>query len=159
MPTLNWSDELNLGVAAMDAVHQEFVTLLAEVEDAADAQLVPLWRRVVEHTQSHFAAEDRYMAATRFFATHCHATHHEMVLRVLRDGLEKGECGDLAPIRQITRELAAWFAHHAETMDTALAGHLVQVGFDPASGAIARPDLLPAAPALNGCGAESAACN
>ena len=133
MPTLNWSDDLNLGVAAMDAVHQEFVALLAEVEDAADAQLLPLWRRLVEHTQSHFGAEDRYMAATDFFATHCHTTHHEMVLRVMRDGLEKG---NPAQLRQLAHELAAWFTHHADTMDTALAGHLLRVGFDPARGAV-----------------------
>jgi len=141
MPALNWSDEFNLGVAAMDAVHREFVALLAEVENADDARLAPLWQRLVEHTQGHFDAEDRYMAAARFFAAHCHTTHHQMVLRVMRDALEKS---DPAHIRQLARELAVWFARHAETMDAALAGHLLQVGFDPASGAIARPELTPA---------------
>jgi len=143
MPTLNWSDEMNLGVAAMDAAHREFVALLTDVENAGDAQLMPLWRQLVEHTQEHFDAENRYMAAARFFATRIHTTHHQMVLRVLRDSLEKGEP---EPIRQLARELATWFERHASTMDTALAKHLLRVEFDPASGTIGRPDLLPAGP-------------
>ena len=151
MATLNWSEELELGVAAMDAVHQEFVALLAEVEAASDAQVLPLWRRLVDHTAAHFGAEDRYMRETRFFASNCHTTHHHMVLEVMREGLAMGERGELAPIRQMTRELATWFAQHAETMDTALATHLSRVGYDPATGTIARPELLPAEP-IHGCG-------
>ena len=62
MPTLTWSDELSLGVAAMDATHVEFVDLLAQTEAASDADLLDHWARLVEHTDSHFANEDRYLA-------------------------------------------------------------------------------------------------
>jgi hypothetical protein len=74
-----------------------------------------------------------------------------MVLNVLREGLNMGRAGDMAPIRQMARELATWFVHHADTMDTALAMHLQHVGFDPASGVIEHQDALPAE-AIQGCG-------
>lgn len=154
MPTLNWTDDLALGVPAMDATHQEFVALLAEVEAADNAQLVPRWRTLVEHTQQHFDNEDRYMQATQFAAGNCHATHHQMVLRVLREGLALAEQGDLAPVRQMARELAVWFPQHADTMDAALALHLQRVGFDPGTGHIAHPQALPAEP-IHGCGGDS----
>ena len=151
MPTLLWSDELALGVAAMDATHQEFVTLLADVEAADDAGVLAAWHALVEHTQQHFDAEDRYMLATRFAAGNCHTTHHKMVLDVLRQGLAMGQAGDLAPIRQMAQELAVWFPQHADSMDAALAMHLQRVGFDPATGTMAHADALPAE-VIHGCG-------
>lgn len=151
MPTLPWSDDFVLGVAEMDATHREFVALLADVEAADDSRALAAWQRLVEHTQQHFDAEDRYMLATRFAAGNCHTTHHRMVLEVMRHGLSMGQAGDLAPIRQITRELAQWFPQHADSMDAALALHLQRVGFDPASGRIAHADALPDE-AIHGCG-------
>lgn len=154
MPTLNWSPDFALGVAEMDATHHEFVDLLAEVEAADDAALIARWQALVEHTQVHFDNEDRWMLATRFAAGNCHTTHHKMVLDVLRQGLAMGQAGDLAPIRQMARELTTWFPQHADSMDAALAMHLQRVGFDPASGRMAHPDALPAE-VIHGCGGDS----
>jgi hemerythrin-like metal-binding protein len=151
MPTLAWSPELMLGVPAMDATHEEFVALLATVEQAPDAALVSAWATLVEHTVQHFGHEDHYMRTTGFAATNCHTTHHAMVLDVMRQGLAMGRAGDLAPIRQMARELATWFVHHADTMDAALAMHLQRVGFDPASDRVAHPHALPVE-AIHGCG-------
>ena len=154
MPTLNWSEDFALGIAEMDTTHQEFIALLADVQAAGDAAVMPAWQALVDHTQVHFDNEDRMMLATRFAATNCHSTHHKMVLEVLRQGLAMGHAGDLAPIRQMTRELATWFPQHADGMDAALALHLQRVGFDPATGAVARPSALPAE-VLHGCGGEA----
>ncbi len=151
MPTLQWSDELALGVAAMDRTHQEFVALLADVEAADDAGLLTAWQTLVEHTAEHFASEDRYMLATHFAANNCHSTQHRMVLDVMRQGLAMAQAGDLAPIRQMTRELAVWFPQHADSMDAALAMHLQRVGFDPATGRIANTEALPEE-MIHGCG-------
>jgi hemerythrin-like metal-binding protein len=154
MPTLVWSDELKLGVTAMDDTHEEFVALLAQVEQASDADVRAHWATLVEHTQQHFDNEDRYMLATRYAAGNCHSTHHKMVLAVLRQGLAMADAGDLAPLRQMARELATWFPQHTDTMDAALAAHLVKVGFDPVTGAVAHPAALPAE-AIHGCGGAS----
>ena len=156
MPTLVWNDELKLGVPAMDQTHEEFVALLAAAEAAPDAELLACWSRLVEHTAEHFGNEDRYMLATHFAASNCHTTHHKMVLDVLRQGLTMGQTGDLAPIRQMTRELATWFAHHADTMDAALAMHLQRVGFDPATGSLSHAAALPTE-MIHGCGGATCA--
>ena len=91
------------------------------------------------------------MLATRFAATNCHTMHHQAVLGVMREGLAMGRAGDLAPVRQMARELATWFPLHADSMDAALATHLQRVRFDPASGDIAHASALPAE-VIHGCG-------
>ena len=50
-----WSDALNLDLPLMDDTHREFVDLLAAVDQASDAELLPRWRTLVEHTEQHFA--------------------------------------------------------------------------------------------------------
>ena len=156
MATLEWSDELALDMAAMDDTHQEFVDLLAVVEEAPDAELPAAWRALVEHTDGHFGQEDRWMAQTGFASVNCHATQHHVVLRALREGLSAGAAGRLDVIRQLAHELAIWFPQHAQTMDAALALHLRSAGFDPAAGEAARAERLPAQ-AITGCGSASCA--
>ncbi|MEY4765395.1 MAG: hypothetical protein RI907_2068 [Pseudomonadota bacterium] len=150
-PGLAWSDALSLAMPAMDDTHEEFVALLAAVQQASDAALLGHWRALVAHTREHFAREDAWMAATGFAPGSCHMTQHKVVLQVLEEGLAAGEAGQLAPIRQMAYELTIWFPHHAASMDAGLALHLKSVGFDPLTGQVQRPDALPQE-ALHGCG-------
>jgi hemerythrin-like metal-binding protein len=151
MSSLVWSDALSLSMPVMDVTHQEFVDLLAQVEDADDATLLPKWQALIDHTDDHFAREDRWMLATGFAAGNCHSSQHAVVLKVLREGAVKGAEGDLATVRQMAHELTLWFPHHAQNMDFGLALHLKSMGYDPETGEIRQPDKLPEQ-AITGCG-------
>ncbi|MGC3984654.1 MAG: hemerythrin domain-containing protein [Pseudorhodoferax sp.] len=155
MARLEWSDSLVLDLPVMDETHQEFVELLAEVEAADDAALLPAWQTLIAHTEDHFGREDGWMRATGFAANNCHSTQHAVVLQVMREGLQLDGAQRLAHVRELARQLAPWFVQHAQTMDAALALHLRSVGFDAASGSLPRPGALPVEP-IRGCG--SAAC-
>ncbi|MGA0611286.1 hemerythrin domain-containing protein [Caldimonas sp. KR1-144] len=154
MTELTWTDALALQLPAMDDTHREFVDLLSIVARAADDTLIAAWAALIDHTDHHFGQEDRWMRETGFSSVNCHTTQHGVVLRVMREGLELGRAGRLDVIRQMAGELAQWFPQHAQTMDAALALHLRSVGFDAASGELARPELLPEAP-ISGCGSGS----
>jgi hemerythrin-like metal-binding protein len=119
-----------VAMPVMDTTHEEFVALLAAVQQAPDGALLARWRELVEHTREHFAREDAWMVATGFAPGSCHMTQHQVVLQVLQDGLQAGEVGQLAPIRQMAHELTLWFPQHAQNMDAGLALHLKSVGFD-----------------------------
>lgn len=151
MPTLTWSEALVLELPVMDETHREFVDLLAQAEASPDEALLQAWDALIAHTDDHFGREDAWMLATGFAPGNCHATQHKVVLQVLREGADRGRKGDLAPIRQMIRELAVWFPHHAQTMDAALALHLRSTGYDPATGEVRVPEALPAE-AIHGCG-------
>jgi hemerythrin-like metal-binding protein len=151
MPQLLWSEALELGLPFMDDTHQEFVDLLARCEAAADAALPALWQDLVDHTADHFGREDAWMRDTGFASGNCHAVQHKVVLQVLREGAARAAAGDLAPARQMIRELAVWFPQHAQSMDAALALHLRGVGYDPATGEVRMPQAMPAGE-IHGCG-------
>lgn len=150
-PPLAWSAALVLEVPIMDRTHQEFVELLAEARAAADGELCAAWQRLIEHTVEHFGREDAWMRATHFAAGNCHATNHRVVLSALHEGLRMGQAGDLASVRAMAGELAAWFPWHAQSMDAALALHMRRSGLDPETGALLHPEALPAE-AITGCG-------
>ena len=156
MAILEWSEALALNVPAMDATHQEFVDLLAAVEQAADVQLAARWQALIAHTEAHFGQEDRWMAQAGFAAGNCHATQHQVVLEVMREGAQHCQQGDLTLVRGMLPELAAWFTQHAQSMDAALAQHMASVGLDLASGVLANGQALPAV-LISGCGGACAA--
>ena len=152
--SLAWSDALVLDLDVMDNTHREFVDLLAAVETADDEALVEHFRALVDHTDDHFGGEDRWMASTQFAASNCHTLQHNVVMQVLREALKRGLEGDLLLLRDVSRELGVWFSQHAQSMDAALALHLRNIGFDPVTGQVHRPDALPAGD-IHGCGSAS----
>ena len=151
-PSLQWSDALHLDLPFMDDTHREFIDLLGAIEVADDEQVVQRFAAMVEHTDGHFGAEDRWMQDTHFSSGNCHTTQHSVILQVLREGLRRGrDDGDLTLLRDLARELGVWFTQHAQTMDAALALHLRCVGFNAATGQVAHPEARPQAP-IRGCG-------
>ncbi|HRM49509.1 hemerythrin domain-containing protein [Diaphorobacter limosus] len=154
MTTLQWSEDMGVEMAQMDATHQECVALLQAVQGADDARLMAAWERLLAHTEAHFAEEDRWMQATRFAAGNCHSQQHQQVLNIMRDGTERARKGRLVELRLMAAELAVWLPQHIDAMDAGLAHHLRQVGYDPATGHIAHPEALPHEP-LQGWGGAS----
>ncbi|MBT9492355.1 MAG: hemerythrin domain-containing protein [Paucibacter sp.] len=160
--TLSWTDELSLNQPQIDQTHQEFVALLNELGDGLQAAacsplaVLPIYQRLLTHTDAHFAMEEGFMAATGFAADNCHSKQHAMVLDVMREVLvHTVTTQDLAPMRNLLSELVNWFPSHAEMMDASLVFHMNQVGFDPATGSVSEAALAGAAP-ISSCG--SAGC-
>lgn len=133
MARLDWHDELELGVAPMDATHREFVDLLGAFADAPDANQLTALDRLIDHTVAHFGQEDRWMDLSGFVPP-CHRGEHGKVLEVMRQVRDRVATGDSAIGRTLALELGRWFEHHAATMDTILVSHMVEVGFDPVRG-------------------------
>jgi hemerythrin len=108
------------------------------------------YEALVAHTVVHFGQEDRWMAATGFASSNCHAVHHAQVLQLMNEVARLArEQNDFGPLGRVLPELAAWFPVHAQTMDAALASHLDHLGFEPATGRCTRQ---PPPQAISGCG-------
>jgi len=126
---LEWDDSLTLDMPQMDQTHQEFVAMLAEVQRSPDDMLLTRWALLIDHTQEHFDREDQWMAETGMAAGNCHASQHDIILQVMREGGKRGLAGDLNLVRQMAAELGPWFSNHAQTMDAGLALHLRSAGY------------------------------
>ncbi|MFT3757400.1 hemerythrin domain-containing protein [Thauera sp.] len=128
MPSLEWNEKLENGLARMDDTHREFVELYTAVAAAAPENFLAAYDAFVEHTEAHFAQENRWMEAVDFPG--CHRAEHDRVLAVLHDIRKRVANGDMFFARRLVQELPAWFENHTNGMDAALAFHLNSVGYD-----------------------------
>lgn len=157
MTAITWNEALVLNQPQLDDTHREMVELLNALEAVLASQDDPLptFQRLLAHTEAHFATEEGWMAATGFAPENCHSSQHQMVLGVMQEVLRHAtELKDLEPMRIVMGELAQWLPAHAEMMDAALVYHMGQVGYDPATGCIAKP-LSTEATGISSCGSKS----
>lgn len=131
MVFIEWTDQFELGVARMDETHRDFISLLNRLNGASLEELPALFAKLVEHTERHFAEEDRWMLESGFIPIVIHRDEHERVLGILRETLQQLQQGDLSPGRTLVKELLAWFEQHAASMDMALARHIEASGYRP----------------------------
>ncbi len=158
MSTLTWNDDLTLNHGAMDQTHREFVELLGDVERSLDEDhegVGTSFDRFLDHTESHFAQEERWMRNIGFAPENCHSFQHKHVLDVLREvKTVVGTTGDAQILRRLVAELANWFPAHAQMMDQALAETMAAAGYDSETGELLRPPSAEVAP-ITGCGSAS----
>jgi len=130
MSIFAWDDARHaLGVAEMDHTHREFIALADRLASADDNAFPALFATLLDHTRSHFSAEDATMKATRFSAIGEHIGEHQRVLMELRQFNRSVQAGRMRMARAYVREnLRDWFDLHLATMDSALAAHLKQIG-------------------------------
>lgn len=158
MAVITWNETLDLHQPRMDQTHREFVDLLCEVETALEgdtAALTATLAAFVDHTEAHFAQEDRWMTSCGFAPENCHTFQHSHVMQVLREVQRRlVEEADVATVRLLVPELAQWFPSHAQNMDAPLAETMMHCGFDPETGTICKPPAPEAAP-ITGCGGST----
>lgn len=123
---------LRTGDARMDETHDEFLAMLEALRATDAAAQLPLFERLIAHTEAHFAQEERWLQAVGFSARNCHAMQHGAVLDTLREVRQRARQGDLALIAQMVDALADWFPQHASSMDAGLAMHMREAGYDSA---------------------------
>jgi len=119
---MQWDDRSHaLGVAGMDDTHREFVSFVAALDQASDADFPALFAQVCAHTRKHFERESELMVASRFPAIREHEAEHARVLADLKHLSVRVQQGSLMMARAYVKGLPAWFGGHLATMDSALA--------------------------------------
>lgn len=123
---LIWRPQVHgLGIAEMDATHEEFAQLARETAQAGEADFPILFGILADHTQRHFDNESRLMRECRFPAIEEHEGEHRRVLHELaymRGAIDRGYV-QLARL-YVRQALPDWFRNHLATMDAALAACL-----------------------------------
>ncbi len=122
---IEWSDRFLLGYPAMDAIHREFVDVVAALQRADDAELPLALAAVAAHAIDHFEQEEAWMRSTGFPSTQCHSDEHAAVLSSVREVQAMLADPTRHPnAKRVTRELASalvdWFPGHADYLDAAL---------------------------------------
>ena len=119
-------DFMNRDHAEFVALSEKLLALLAQqhVESEVDALLGQL----LEHTQHHFAEEERQMQATHFPPYRRHKGEHDRVLGALEEHIALWQKGrDAAQLRTVIEStLNDWFVNHVNSMDFVTANFIAQ---------------------------------
>lgn len=121
---IEWTDALVLNFEPIDTLHHTFVDLLAQAQTAPDDALPQAWLALLNHTMAQFEWENGCMQQTAYTPAPKHILQHRVVLNLLRQGQALARTGQLAAVREMAFELAAWFAKHTQVQDAALAQHM-----------------------------------
>ncbi len=114
-----------LGVDEIDDAHREFITQVAALIAASDAEFPALFQALVAHTREHFIAEGKLMRETRYQGLGVHEGEHHRVLGELQQLNRSLKRGRLPLVRAYVREgLPEWFDTHLAMMDGALVAYL-----------------------------------
>lgn len=124
MKVIEWTEALSLNFEPMDTMNRQFVSLLAQAQEASDGELADRWRAVIDHTESHFAREDSWMRTSHFSTVDNHMLQHRVVLNVMREGLAFARAEKFETVREMASELESWFSKHTQSLDAALALHM-----------------------------------
>jgi len=109
-----------LGDRQIDADHQEFALLIAQLVEASDAQIEAALAQLRAHAAKHFAQEDAELRALGGSANECHLDEHQSVLTSIAEVAELLRTGKLEIARTLGQELAHWLPNHIEEMDLRL---------------------------------------
>lgn len=125
MVLIDRNDCTQLGYDQIDVDHEQFIVLLNQLDSADNTQFPLLFAQLVEHTEQHFALENRLMDQFAFPATAEHKGEHQRVLGEFKQFKKRIDKGLISFGRSFVRErLPQWFELHISTMDSALVAHM-----------------------------------
>ena len=123
MPLMLWTEELSVGVEALDDDHRQLFAmvngLFDAIEGGTDGELLAaLFDALVAYTRDHFAREEALMAAGHYPGLPAHrAEHLQLAERVLE--LRRGFlAGSVEPVSQELLVLfKTWLTSHIRVTD------------------------------------------
>lgn len=127
--SIQWVDTFLLGHQQMDDVHQEFVTLLGQLQCAPQADMAARLEALAAHTRAHFEMENTLMRDTEFPPRACHIDEHAAVMKSIDEVRQRVALQDYDAVPSLAAALASWFPGHADYLDAALAQWLCKRRF------------------------------
>lgn len=121
MQTINWSQDMSVGVSEMDDAHKAFIADMAELLNAPDDRFSPAFMSMITKVENDFREEEQLMEEIDYPGLRDHREQHAKVLGALHHVAPHVMSGDLALGREAAELLPQWFLFHLTTMDTALA--------------------------------------
>lgn len=129
MVSLQWRDDLNVGIDFIDTDHQKLAELLIELSGLlrpGEAQVAALEKldEIIEFTRQHFRLEERLMMESDYDQFEQHKQTHEKLLREIVTRRQKLTEGDEDVRREITGFLERWLMGHIVDSDMQLGAYL-----------------------------------
>ena len=129
MASIEWHDDLAVGVSELDREHRQLVALVGDLFNAANSRRDKAlfeWRMdlLIKHTLAHFADEERLMHETNYPDRQSHQLQHRMLIMQIQI-LQTAVIEDLRDWNDETiRLIHDWLLVHIVEADRTLAAYL-----------------------------------
>ena len=125
MSYLEWKPEYSVGVAAIDAEHQEMIELINTTYEKlkcgdSSEHIEQFLGEIFAGISAHFALEERMMEKARNAEYLAHKQDHEDLLDQIRDLMDIQESQVQGATDHLQEQLGQWFAGHFATFDARL---------------------------------------
>jgi len=129
MPLIEWKEEFNVGVPAVDHEHREMVEMINALyatlsQPDAESTVMDFLGEIYAKISAHFALEEKIMREQNYDQFIDHKQDHERLLDEIRDIMDSYEDSAAFDERELERRLTAWFTEHFKTRDARLHKHL-----------------------------------
>ncbi len=121
MHTVDWSQDMALGVPSMDDAHEALLNEMTDLLTAPDDRFGPAFLSLIARFECDFRDEEMLMEEIDYPGIQGHREQHSRVLGALHHIAPRVMEGDIALGREAVELLPQWFLFHLSTMDTALA--------------------------------------
>jgi hemerythrin len=133
MPLIRWTNELSVGLGAIDSQHQQLLAMLNDLHDAmltgtAKSKLPQIVSSLNEYATTHFASEERFMMQAGYPNLREHQVEHAAFTRKVKEFQEWLPKGTLALTLETMEFLRDWLVNHIQRTDKRYAPYLIQAG-------------------------------
>ncbi len=135
MNTIEWTDELSVGMDLIDEQHKQWITHFNELAIAVDncqgeSKIGNTLLFLLEYTQFHFETEEKFMAEYPYEEREAHVEKHRMLIDTVedlaRDYKEEGATHSLA--EAVDTFLGNWLIDHIRQTDMGFGAALRAAG-------------------------------
>ena len=117
---MEWSQDLNLGIATIDEQHKEYLEsanqLLTALEQKKHEDALKRFDEAIAHIKEHFATEESYFEKYSYPAGKAHKIVHDQFIkeieRMKKDVLEGKELSE-----KDKEDLTKWLINHIRSLD------------------------------------------
>ncbi len=125
MERFEWSQNLSIGDELIDGQHRVWIEKLNDLSNAIDSrrggdEIFNLLKFMVDYVESHFLAEEQYMAGQNYPGLERHKLEHSAFCRMLSDllALDRTRPGAIETIASsINNFQIVWLKHHITRTD------------------------------------------
>jgi len=129
MSLVDWREEFQVGVPAVDHEHRELIGLINKLHDNllspdSDVTVTQFLGEIHARISAHFALEERVMRDAKYDQFAMHKADHEKLLDEIRDIMDDYEEKHRFDDDTLADRLREWFTQHFKTHDARLHHHL-----------------------------------
>ena len=132
MPLMLWTEELSVGVEALDEDHRKLFAMVNGLFDAIEdgtGTVLPgaLFDALLDYTRDHFAREEALMAARRYPGLAAHRTEHAELAERVHELRQNFLAGSLEPVRgELLVLFKTWLTSHIRVTDCGYKPYVVE---------------------------------